>query len=157
VASIIESIEVQVPARTAYDQWTQFEQFPQFMKGVERVIQLDDRTLRWRADVGGKMLEWEARIAEQIPGKRIAWTSTSGARNAGVVTFHRLSDHRCRVTLQIDYEPEGFAEHVGDLLGVLSSRAKGDLEAFQEFIERRGTATGAWTGTIASPDDTRSD
>jgi len=153
VASIIESIEVQVSARTAYDQWTQFEQFPQFMKGVERVTQIDDHTLRWRAEVGGKTLEWDARIAEQIPGKRIAWTSTSGARNAGVVTFHRLSDHRCRVTLQVDYEPDGLAEHVGDLLGVLSSRAKGDLEAFQEFIERRGAATGAWRGSIPSPDD----
>jgi uncharacterized membrane protein len=155
VTSIIESIEIQVPARTAYNQWTQFEQFPKFMKGVERVNQLDDRTIRWRAALGGKTLEWDARITEQIPDKRIAWTSTSGARNAGVVTFHRLSDHRCRVTLQLDYEPEGFAESVGDLLGVLSGRAKGDLEAFQEFIEQRGVETGGWRGAIASPDESR--
>lgn len=154
MSTILKSIDVQVPARTAYDQWTQFEDFPQFMEGVESVQQLDDENLRWRADIGGKTLEWTARITEQIPDKRIAWTSTSGAQNAGVVTFHRLSDDTSRVTLQLEYEPEGVVENVGSMLGVLDSRAQGDLERFKEFIEARGMETGAWRGRIPSRDET---
>jgi uncharacterized membrane protein len=153
VSSILKSVDVQVPVRTAYDQWTQFESFPAFMEGVESVSQLDDENLRWRAEVGGKTLEWTARITEQIPDKRIAWTSTSGARNAGVVTFHRLSDDTSRVTLQLDYEPEGVVQNLGDMMGVLSSRAEGDLERFKEFIEGRGRETGAWRGAIPSRDE----
>jgi len=154
MSSIVKAVDVEVPVRTAYDQWTQFEEFPRFMDGVERVEQLDAENLRWRAQVGGKTVEWTARITEQIPDKRIAWTSTSGARNAGVVTFHRLSDERSRVALQIDYEPEGFVEKAGDLLGVMESRAEGDLGRFKDFIEKRGEETGAWRGRISPPDET---
>jgi len=145
---IEEGIEVHVPARTAYNQWTQFETFPQFMEGVERVEQLDDRRLFWRANVGGVTREWHAEITEQIPDKRIAWRSTSGAKNAGVVTFHRLTDDSARVMLQLEYEPEGVAESAGDALGFLRRRVEGDLERFKTFIERRGSATGAWRGNV---------
>lgn len=152
MSKIEKSIDVNVPVRTAYDQWTQFEEFPNFMEGVESVHQLDERRLHWRAEIGGKMVEWSAEISEQIPDTRIAWRSTSGAKNAGVVSFYRLSDDRCRVTLQIDYEPEGVLETVGDWLGVVSRRTEGDLERFKKFIEERGVETGAWRGTIPSPD-----
>lgn len=145
---IEEGIEVNVPASTAYNQWTQFESFPQFMEGVERVEQLDDRRLFWRAKVGGVTREWHAEITEQIPDKRIAWHSTSGAKNAGVVTFHRLTDNSARVMLQLEYEPDGMAEAAGDALGLLRRRVRGDLERFKEFIERRGSATGAWRGNV---------
>src|SRR5262245_37318492 len=152
MSKIEKSIDVNVPVRTAYDQWTQFEEFPKFMEGVESVQQLDDRHLIWRAEISGKMLEWTAEISEQIPDTRVAWTSTSGSRHAGVVSFYRLSDDRCRVTLQIDYDPEGVLEKVGDWLGVMSRRVEGDLERFKKFIEERGVETGAWRGTIPSPD-----
>jgi uncharacterized membrane protein len=148
---ILESIDVEVPVTTAYNQWTQFEAFPEFMEGVRSVEQLDDRRLRWKAEIGGKELEWDAEISEQRPDERIAWVSRSGAQNAGVVTFHRISDASCRVTLQLDYEPEGFVENVGDFFGVVASRARGDLERFKEFIERRGVESGAWRGEIPAP------
>jgi uncharacterized membrane protein len=152
VSSQIEkSIEVEVPVRTAYDQWTQFEQFPNFMEGVTEVRQIDDRRLFWRADIGGKEKTWEAIIDEQIPDARIAWHATTGARNAGVVTFHRLDDRKCKVMLQLDYDPEGFTENVGDVLGVASARITGDLNRFKEFIEDRGAETGAWRGSIGRP------
>ena len=147
-SKITEFVEVEVPVRTAYNQWTQFEEFPHFMEGVESVAQLDDATLRWRAEIGGRTKEWTARITEQEPDERIAWTSVSGARNAGVVTFHHLAPGRCRVTLQVDYEPEGAVENVGDLLGVVRRRVKGDLERFRSFIETRGQETGGYRGTI---------
>jgi uncharacterized membrane protein len=152
-STIERSIEVEVPVRTAYDQWTQFEEFPRFMEGVEQVEQIDERRLHWRANVGGKTLEWDAEIAEQIPDKRIAWHSVAGTPNAGVVTFHRLSDARTKVMLQLAYEPEGLVENVGDFLGLMSRRTAGDLERFKEFIEGRGAATGAWRGEIPSPSD----
>ena len=118
------------------------------MEGVERVDQLDDTHLHWVAEIAGKTQEWDAVITEQIPDERVAWTSTTGAKNAGVVTFHKLSDDTTRVMLQIEYEPEGFVENVGDALGIVKRRAKGDLERFKEFIERRGTETGAWRGEV---------
>jgi uncharacterized membrane protein len=154
MSSIEKSIEVNVPARVAYNQWTQFEEFPRFMEGVETVRQLDDRHLQWRAEIGGKTLEWKAEISEQIPDKRIAWHSLEGARNAGVVTFHRLSDDKTRIMLQLDYEPQGAVENVGDWLGVASSRVQGDLERFKDFIEERGVETGAWRGKVPGKDDT---
>ena len=135
---------------TAYNQWTQFEEFPRFMGGVESVRQIDDSTLRWKASLGGVRKEWTARITEQIPDKRIAWAGIDGATNAGVVTFHRLSNSTCRVALQLDYEPEGLIENVGDALGVVSRGAKADLERFKEFIEERGRESGAFRGTIPS-------
>lgn len=151
-----ESIEIEVPVSTAYNQWTQFEDFPLFMEGVEAVNQLDDDSMHWRAEIGGKTVEWDAQISEQVPDKRIAWNSTSGARHAGAVDFHRLADDRCRVTLQIDYEPEGAIERAGDLLGAVKHRVTGDLERFKEFIERRGVESGAWRGSVPNRDERRS-
>ena len=148
MSEIIETVDVNVPVRTAYDQWTQFETFPKFMEGVERVEQLDDTTLRWTAEIAGQKRTWKARITEQTPDQRIAWTSTEGARNAGVVTFHRLDDSMTRVTLQLDVDPEGPVENIGDALGFVQRRAKGDMERFKEFIESRGSETGAWRGTV---------
>jgi uncharacterized membrane protein len=149
-SEILEAIEVQVPVRTAYNQWTQFEEFPLFMLGVKSVKQLDDSHLLWKIDIGEETREWTARITEQTPDKRIAWTSTSGTQNAGVVTFHRLSDASCRVMLQLDYTPEGVVEKIGDMLGIVQQRVIGDLERFKIFIEKRGLATGQFRGTIAA-------
>ena len=151
MSMIEEGIEVNVPVRTAYNQWTQFEDFPRFMEGVERVVQLDDTHLSWRANIGGATRDWTSEITEQIPDNRIAWRSTSGPRNAGVITFHRLSDEHSRVMLQLEYEPEGFTENAGDALGIVRRRVRGDLERFKEFIEHRGTETGAWRGQVHAP------
>lgn len=149
MASVEQSVEVEVPVRTAYDQWTQFEQFPRFMEGVKEVQQVADDQLHWVAEVAGQRQEWDARITEQLPDQRIAWTSISGsARNAGVVTFHRLSDDRTKVMLQFEYEPEGVKERVGEILGFLDRRVQGDLERFKEFVESSASPTGAWRGTI---------
>jgi uncharacterized membrane protein len=144
------SIDVNVPVRTAYDQWTQFESFPEFMEGVEEVRQITDTKLAWRAEIGGRTEEWEAEITEQKPDERVAWTSRSGAKNAGVVTFHRLDDTTTRIMLQVEYEPETAVEHIGTLLGVVGRRMEGDLERFKSFIESRGEPTGAWRGTVDS-------
>jgi uncharacterized membrane protein len=130
---------------------TFFEEFPQFMEGVEAVRQLDNQRLHWRANVGGKVEEWDAVITEQHPDERIAWKNTTGASNAGVVTFHRLSDTTTRVMLQLEYDPQGVVENVGDMLGVVSRRVAGDLERFKEFIEARGQETGAWRGEVERP------
>jgi len=151
VSNIEKSIDVNVPVRTAYNQWTQFDDFPRFMEGVREVRQLDDKRLAWRAEIGGKEKSWEAEITEQIPDARIAWRSRAGARNGGVVTFHRIDDDTTRVMLQLDYDPEGVVENVGDALGVASARVRGDLERFKEFIEQRGRETGAWRGSINAP------
>jgi uncharacterized membrane protein len=148
MSTIEKSIDVNVPVRAAYNQWTQFEEFPRFMEGVEQVRQLDDKRLHWKATVGGKTKEWDAEITEQRPDERIAWRSRGGASNAGVVTFHRLSDSTTRVMLQLEYDPEGVVENVGDAVGVVSTRVKGDLDRFKEFIESRGSETGAWRGEI---------
>jgi len=137
MSTIEKSIEVNVPVRTAYNQWTQFEEFPRFMEGVKEVNQLDDTHLHWKAAIAGQEKEWDAEITEQTPDQRIAWTSRGGAINGGVVTFHRLSDARSKVMLQLEYAPQGFAENVGDALGVVSSRVQGDLERFKELIEKR--------------------
>jgi uncharacterized membrane protein len=148
MAAIEQSIVVEVPVQMAYNQWTQFEEFPRFMDGVESVRQLDDKRLHWRVNIGGKIKEWDAEITEQHPDERIAWTTRSGARNAGVVTFHRLDENRTKIMLQVDYEPEGVVENVGDAVGIVSGRIKGDLERFKEFIESRHRETGAWRGEI---------
>jgi uncharacterized membrane protein len=144
-------VDVNVPLRTAYDQWTQFEEFPRFMEGVKSVTQTDDTHLHWLAEIGGVEKEWDAEITEQRPDERVAWTSTGGARNAGVVTFHRLDDSTTRVTLQLDVDPEGVIESIGDWAGVLDRRVEGDMERFKEFIESRGVETGAWRGEVESP------
>ena len=143
-----ESIDIDVPVRVAYDQWTQFETFHQFMEGIERVEQLDDKRLHWRANVGGKTLEWDAEITDQTPDRRIAWRSTSGVTHGGAVLFEPLGPDRSRITVRIDYETDGVAEAIGSALGVLSGRIKGDLKRFKEFIESRGVQSGAWRGEI---------
>ena len=148
MASVEHYIEVNVPVNTAYNQWTQFETFPEFMEGVNSVKQLDDKHLHWRADIGGQEREWDAEITEQIPDDRIAWRSTTGARNAGVVTFHHLDSGCCKVMLQLEFEPQGAAETVGDAMGMVDRKVKGDLERFKKFIESRRTETGAWRGEI---------
>jgi uncharacterized membrane protein len=148
VATIEKHIDVDVPVRTAYNQWTQFEEFPRFMEGVLEVRQLDDRRLHWRAKIGGQEKTWDAEITEQVPDDRIAWRARSGAPNAGVVTFHRLGDSRTRIMLQLEYEPEGVVETVGDAVGVVTARVEGDLRRFKDFIEAHGRETGGWRGEI---------
>jgi uncharacterized membrane protein len=148
MSTIEQSIEIDVPVRTAYDQWTQFETFPQFMEGVKEVRQTDDTHLHWIADIAGVQREWDAEITEQHPDERVAWRSRQGAENGGVVTFHRLDDRRTKVMLQLEFDPEGFTEVMGDKLGFVKRRAAGDLERFKDFIERQGTETGAWRGEV---------
>jgi len=148
MSQIIEVVDVDVPVRTAYDQWTQFETFPMFMEGVHQVVQVDDTTLAWRARIAGVTKEWEAKITEQTPDERIAWSSTDGAMNAGTVTFHALDALRCRITLQLDIEPGGPVEAVGDALGLVRRQTRVDLDHFKQFIEARGEETGAWRGEV---------
>jgi uncharacterized membrane protein len=148
MSSVTKSIEINVPIRTAYNQWTQFEEFPRFMEGVKSVTQTDDTHLQWEAEIAGRQKEWDAEITEQHPDERVAWTSTSGAANSGVVTFHRIDDDTTRVTVQMDVEPDGPLESIGDWAGILDRRVQGDLERYKEFIEARGAPTGAWRGNI---------
>ena len=148
MSNIEKSIDVHVPVQIAYNQWTQFEEFPRFMEGIEEVKQLDEKRLHWRPNVGGKEKQWDATITEQTPDQRIAWRNTTGSTNAGVVTFHHINDNTTRIMLQLEYEPEGVVENVGDIVGVVSRRVQGDLQRFKEFIEARGTETGAWRGKI---------
>ncbi len=143
-----KSIEVDVPVTTAYNQWTQFEEFPQFMEGVESVTQLDDKRLHWVAEIAGSKREWDAEIVDQEPDQRIAWRSLDGTTNAGVVTFQPLDQSRTQVTLDLDVAPEGLVEKIGDKLGFVSKQAEGDLKRFKELIESRGQETGAWRGEI---------
>lgn len=148
MSNVTESIDVNVPVRVVYDQWTQFETFPQFMEGVERIDQVTETKTHWVTKIGGVEREFDADITEQHPDERVAWKSTTGADQAGVVTFHRLSDTTTRVTVQMDYEPEGLVENVGDKLGIVKRRVTGDLERFKQFIEARGTETGGWRGNV---------
>ncbi len=144
-----KSVEVEKPLRMVYDQWTQFEEFPRFMEGVEEVHQVDATHLHWKAKIGGKLEEWDAQIVDQVPDQQIAWRHTRGAVNRGVVSFLPLDGERCRVTLALEYDPAGFVEKVGDALGVVSRRVEGDLERFKKFIEERGEETGAWRGSVS--------
>jgi uncharacterized membrane protein len=148
MSSVEESIELEVPVSTAYNQWTQFEEFPRFMATVQEVRQVDDTHLHWKAIVGGKPKEWDAEITEQTPDKRIAWRSTGGVANGGVVTFHKVGDNRTRVMLQMDYRPETFTEKVGDAVGAVKLTAKGNLKRFKKLVEGMGSETGAWRGTV---------
>jgi uncharacterized membrane protein len=152
MGSVTESVEVAVPVRTAYNQWTQFEEFPQFMEGVEEVRQLSDTLTHWVTEIAGVRREFDAQITEQLPDERVAWRSTGGVKQAGVVTFDRLDENRSRVTARIDLEPEGVAEKAADALGILSRRVRGDLDRFREFIESRGYETGAWRGDVERPE-----
>ena len=153
MATIEQDIEVDVPVRTAYDQWTQFEEFPRFMEGVEQVRQVDDTHLHWKAEIAGVTREWDAEITEQTPDQRVAWRATTGTDNAGVVTFHRLDEGQTKVMLQLDVDPDGIVEQAGDKLGFVKRRAKGDLARFKEFIEARGVETGAWRGEVDAPNN----
>jgi uncharacterized membrane protein len=146
--TIEQSIDVNVPVRTAYNQWTQFEEFPEFMQGVEYVNQTDDKHLRWKADIAGTSHEWEAEITEQRPDDRVAWKTTGGKGHSGVVTFHRLGEDQTRVMVQMDWQPEGIKESAGSALGFDDRRVKGDLARFKELIESRGTESGAWRGEV---------
>jgi uncharacterized membrane protein len=154
---IEQSIEVEAPLTTVYNQWTQFEEFPEFMEGIEQVRQLDEKRLHWVGNIAGHRHEWDAEIYEQVPDRRIAWRSISGKPNQGEVTFETISEHRTRVHVVISYEPDGAIEKLGDALGVASARVKGDLKRFKEFIEARGTPTGAWRGEIHGGQTTRDD
>ena len=143
-----KSVEVNVPVRVAYDQWTQFEEFPRFMEGVDSVKQLDDKRLHWRAKVGGKVEEWDAEIYQQDPDRVIAWRSIAGARNEGTVRFAPLGPDKTKVELELHWEPLGVLERVGDVLGADDMRVQGDLNRFKEFVESHGAPTGAWRGRI---------
>ena len=150
MSTIEESIEIDVPVRSAYNQWTQFEDFPSFMEGVESVTQIDDTHLHWVAEIGGVQREWDAVVTEQHPDERVAWKSTSGTSNAGVVTFHKLADSKTKVMLQLDVDPQGVVEKAGDALGVIRRRVSGDLARFKNLIESRGEASGAWRGDVSN-------
>jgi uncharacterized membrane protein len=149
MSTVTQSIDVAVPVRTAYDQWTQFEEFPRFMEGVEEIRQLDPTHTHWRTKIGGVEREFDAEITEQHPDERVAWNSTSGPDHAGVVTFHKLSATETRVTVQLDWSPEGVVEKAGDALQLDERRVKGDLARFKEYIESRGVETGAWRGDVS--------
>ena len=148
MAELEKSIAVEASVREVYNQWTQFEDFPRFMEGVEEVRQIDDKHLYWRAKIGGVEREWHAEIVDQVPDQRIAWRGVTGVAPSGAVLFEPLPDGRTEVTLRLRYEPEGVAENVGSALGLLGARVEGDLKRFKEFIEERGRATGGWRGEI---------
>ncbi|PZS17038.1 MAG: cyclase [Pseudonocardiales bacterium] len=151
MSSITESVDVDVDVHTAYNQWTQFESFPQFMGGVESIEQVDETHLHWNTNIGGVHREFDAEITEQHPDERVAWKSTDGTTHAGVVTFHRLGDNQTRVTTQLDWEPEGIAEKAGAALGIDHRQVEGDLKRFKAYIESHGTETGAWRGEVQPP------
>jgi uncharacterized membrane protein len=151
MSTVVESVDVAVPVRTAYDQWTQFEEFPAFMEGVQEIRQVNDTMTHWVVEIGGIKREFDAKITEQHPDERVAWSSVDGPRHAGVITFHRLDADHTRVTAQMDLDPDGFVEQVADKTGLIDRRVKGDLKRFQEFIESRGQQTGGWRGDVDRP------
>jgi uncharacterized membrane protein len=151
VTTVTKSVNVSVPIRKAYDQWTQFESFPQFMGGVESITQQDQTHTHWKTKVGGVEREFDTEITEQHPDERVAWKSTDGTTHAGVVTFHRLSDAETRVTVQLDWQPDGIVEKIGAAVGVDDHQVKADLERFKDFIENRTQQTGAWRGDVTPP------
>ncbi len=148
MSKVEESIELEVPVGTAYNQWTQFEEFPQFMEHVDEVKQLDEEHLHWKVTIAGKTEEFDAEVTEQVPDTRIAWKSTSGRENAGAVDFHPLADDRCQIMVSMDAEPDGAIEKVADAAGVGRRQVRADLERFKELIEKRGGETGAWRGSV---------
>lgn len=148
MSTVTETIEVEVPVRVAYNQWTQFEEFPRFMGGIERVDQLDDTHLHWVASIAGVTREWDAEITEQVPDRRIAWTNIDRATNSGSVTFGSTGPSTTTVTLELGFEPEGLVENIGDTLGLVEGQARADLESFREFVTTRGTSTEGWRGAV---------
>jgi uncharacterized membrane protein len=151
MTSVTESVDVDVDVSTVYNQWTQFESFPEFMGGVESIRQVDDTHTHWTTSIDGVKREFDAEITEQHPDERVAWKSTDGTSHAGVVTFHRLGENQTRVTAQIDWQPEGPVEKVGAVLGFDDRQVKGDLQRFKTFIEQRHEETGAWRGNVTRP------
>ena len=152
MSDVTESVDVNVPISTAYNQWTQFESFPQFMDGVESISQTDNRHSHWVTRIGGVRREFDAEITEQHPDERIAWKSTgTGTSHAGVVTFHRLGDNDTRVTVQLAWQPEGLAEKAGSIVGMDSHQVKADTARFKTFVEHHGTETGQWRGEHPGP------
>jgi uncharacterized membrane protein len=148
VTTIQESIDVRVPVRTAYNQWTQFESFPHFMDGVDRIVQVTDTLTHWETSIGGVHREFDAEITEQHPDERVAWNAVDGQSHAGVVTFHRIDDDTTRVNVQMEYGPQNITEKAGAALGVVDRKVKGDLARFKEFIESRGAESGSWRGDV---------
>jgi uncharacterized membrane protein len=146
--NVVQTVDVDVPVSTAYNQWTQFESFPKFMDGVERIEQLTPTRTHWVTKIAGVQREFDAEITEQHPDERVAWRTVEGPRQSGVVTFHRLDDRHTRVTLQMEHDPQGLTEKAGDALGIVERRVKGDLEHFKEFIESRGREEGGWRGDV---------
>jgi uncharacterized protein YndB with AHSA1/START domain len=146
-------VDINLPVRTVYNQWTQFEEFPHFMDNVDEVRQLDDTTLRWRVTIAGVTREWTAEITEQTPDHRVAWRAVDGTANAGVITFHALDDDTTRVALQLEVDPEGFLETIADKLGFVARQAKADLESFKHYIESRGIESGGFRGTVERQTD----
>ena len=142
-------ILVNVPVSVAYNQWTQFEEFPHFMGGVKSVKQLSDDRLEWIAEIAGVRRQWQARILEQIPDRKVAWAATEGATNAGSVVFEDLGGGQTSVQLSLEYDPEGIVEKIGDKLSIVDKQAENDLNRFKAFIEDEGYATGAWRGTVS--------
>jgi len=141
-------ILVNVPISTAYNQWTQFEDFPRFMGGITSVTHLSDDRLQWVAEIAGVKRQWEAKILEQVPDRKVAWAATSGATNAGEVRFEDVGGGQTSVRLFLEYEPEGLVEKVGDKLNIVEKQAQGDLDRFKAFIESEGYASGAWRGSV---------
>jgi len=149
MAAVTQSIDVNVPVNTAYNQWTQFESFPHFLDEVEEITQVDDTTNHWRVKIGGVERQFDTVISEQLPDERVAWTSVAGdTEHAGVVTFHRLSDAETKVTVQLEWKPSDAVEKVGSVFGLDDHAVKKDLENFKKFIESQGTETGAWRGEV---------
>jgi uncharacterized membrane protein len=148
MAEVKESIEVEVPVSSAYNQWTQFEEFPRFMENVESITQLDDTHLRWVAEVGGKREEWKAEITQQMPDKVIAWRAIEGRENSGRVEFESLGPDRTKIDVTMTWEPEGLMEAAADKVGVSDRAVKVDLERFKELVESLGVETGAWRGEV---------
>jgi uncharacterized membrane protein len=151
MSTIEKSIDVAVPVSTAYNQWTQFESFPHFMEGVEEIRQISDTRTHWITKIAGVEREFDAEITEQHPDERVAWRTVEGPQQAGVVTFHRIDPNHTRIMLQMEFDPSSLTEKVGDKLGVVERRAEGDLERFKDFMESRGTETGAWRGDVSRP------
>jgi uncharacterized protein (TIGR02271 family) len=156
MSATTHSIEVDAPLRAVYNQWTQFEEFPRFMDGIEQVRQEGEKRLFWRARIGGQVKEWEAEITNQIPDERVAWESVDGSPNSGTVIFQSISPGRTKITATIEYEPEGLLEKTGDALGIPSGRMQADLERFRNFMEEKGGETGGWRGEIRNDETTYS-
>ncbi|WAL70124.1 SRPBCC family protein [Kitasatospora sp. YST-16] len=149
MSMVQKTVEVDVPLHTAYNQWTQFEDFPQFMDGVEQVVQIDERHNHWRTKIAGVSREFDTEIVDQLPDQKIAWRTVGGdVQQMGVVSFARLDDARCEVRLAMDYDPQGMAEHAADTMGMIDRRVSGDLDRFKSFVEERGLESGGWRGRI---------